>query len=71
MKYWDNGAPYIITEGTNSSSDTKYWNNGSPLIISTTVISGEISVADKTWSTIKKIGGVIIAAIKKIGGVTP
>lgn len=33
--------------------------------------SGEISVANKTWSTIKKIAGVVIAVIKKIGGVTP
>lgn len=54
MKYWLNGVPYIVTEGTNTSGDTKYWNNGSPLVVSTTVASGEISVADKVWSSIKK-----------------
>jgi hypothetical protein len=72
MKYWLNGAPLIIPEDNSDSGGMKYWLNGAPLIIVGNNLAGsEISVANKAWSTIKKIGGVIIAVIKKIGGVSP
>lgn len=70
IKYWLNGAPTITVEN-NDSGTMKYWNNGSPLIVGTASAAGEISVADKVWTSIKKIGGVIISVIKKIGGVEP
>lgn len=33
--------------------------------------TGEIKVARKSWSGIKKIAGIVAANIKKIGGTTP
>ncbi len=71
-EYSCDGSPYVQVTSKSSinPSQFEYSFDGRPWW-GFTDTGAEISIADKTWSTIKKIGGVIIAAIKKIGGATP
>lgn len=72
-EYSADGSPYVqvTSKSTINPSQFEYSSDGRPWWGFTDAAGGEISVAQKTWSTIKKIAGVVIAAIKKIGGVEP
>jgi len=72
-EYSSDGSPYlqVTSKSIINPLQLEYSSDGSPWLGTTDSSSGEISVVSKTWSTIKKIGGVIIAVIKKIGGVSP
>lgn len=73
LEYSNGSSLYCVVPSKSTIDNTTLeYTNGSTLLwaplLSTT---GEISVADKVWTSIKKIGGVIISVIKKIGGVEP